>query len=71
MDIIKETLFYVKYIKISKLGIQGKIVFAGADQILGEQKAPNNVQSFTISNADHDFSSESRKQLLNLIVDLI
>jgi hypothetical protein len=46
------------------------IVFAGNDQILGVQTPPWDIQAFTITDADHDFSSTSRSSLLNLLNEM-
>lgn len=48
-----------------------RFIFAEQDQVLGEQQPIDHIQTYTITGADHDFSSTSRIELLNLISELI
>ncbi|HAT1945814.1 TPA: alpha/beta hydrolase [Legionella pneumophila] len=47
------------------------IIFADNDQVLGNQQPMDHIPTYTISEADHDFSSKSRIELLKLISKLI
>ncbi len=47
-----------------------KLVFAENDTILGKQPSIDNILTHIINNADHDFSSTSRKEMLNLFKNL-
>lgn len=47
------------------------IIFAGADQVLGQQPSMPKIKTHTIQGADHDFTAESRKKLLHLILSTI
>lgn len=45
------------------------IVFAGEDQVLGEQIPPPNINSFSIEYADHDFRGNARGELLKELAE--
>lgn len=47
------------------------IVFAENDKVLGNQQPIGHTPTYTITEADHDFSSTSRIELLQLISKLI
>ncbi|TAL61713.1 MAG: alpha/beta hydrolase [Legionella sp.] len=47
------------------------MVFAGQDQVLGAQQPLAQIPSFTIAEANHDFSSTSRGELLSLISRMV
>lgn len=48
-----------------------QIIFAGSDQVLGNQEAPQGIKSNSIPLAEHDFKGESRKELLDKLLNII
>lgn len=47
------------------------VIFAGSDQVLGVEKAPEGIEHETIEGADHDFKGGPRKVLIQKLKELV
>ena len=60
---VNAVVLYTEFAKHNEV----EIIFAGADQVLGQQEAPENIKSTSVSGADHHFSETTRTALLKML----